>query len=109
MPFITESFDFGLRKSFMSRFLHECEFLEIVIYGMQNGFILKIAYCKCTFVIYADVQSTIYRFARPYLRTEKWALRSLGRPNLQKVPETLLPGARLRAFSKLFLDLASFF
>ena len=33
----------------------------------------------------------------------------LGRPNLQKVPETLLPGARLRAFSKLFLDLASFF
>ena len=31
-----------------------------------------------------------------------------GRPNLQKVPETLLQGARLRAFSKLFLDLASF-
>ena len=28
---------------------------------------------------------------------------------MQKVPETLLQGARLRAFSKLFLDLASFF
>ena len=34
---------------------------------------------------------------------------SIGRPKLQKVPETLLLGARLRAFSKLFLDLASFF
>ena len=34
---------------------------------------------------------------------------TLGRPNLQKVPETLLHGARLRIFSKLFLDLASFF
>ena len=33
----------------------------------------------------------------------------LGHPNLQKEPETLLPRARLRAFSKLFLDLASFF
>ena len=32
----------------------------------------------------------------------------VGRPNLQKVPETLLLRARLRAFSKLFLDLASF-
>ena len=33
----------------------------------------------------------------------------IGRPNLQKVPETLLLGARLRGFSKLFSDLASFF
>ena len=33
----------------------------------------------------------------------------LGRPNLQKVPESLLLGACLRAFSKLFLDLTSFF
>ena len=31
--------------------------------------------------------------------------RPLGRPKLQKVLETLLLGARLRAFSKLFLDL----
>ena len=28
---------------------------------------------------------------------------------MQKLVKTLLPGARLRAFSKLFLDLASFF
>ena len=32
----------------------------------------------------------------------------LGRPNLQEVPETLLLRAHLRAFSKLFLDQASF-
>ena len=41
--------------------------------------------------------------------SQKFTLSIVGRPNLQKVPETLLPGARLRAFSKLFLDLASFF
>ena len=40
---------------------------------------------------------------------ENPSIHCLGRPNLQKVHETLLPGARLRAFSKLFLDLASFF
>ena len=33
----------------------------------------------------------------------------LGRPNLQKVPKTLLQGACLQAFSKLFLDMALFF
>ena len=33
----------------------------------------------------------------------------LGRPNLQKLVETLLLRARLRVFSKLFLDLAFFF
>ena len=38
-----------------------------------------------------------------------WLICNLGCPNLQKVPETLLQGARLRAFLKLFLDMASFF
>ena len=42
----------------------------------------------------------------------KWLLyihEALGCPKLQKLVETLLPGARLRAFSKLFLDLTLFF
>ena len=43
------------------------------------------------------------------IKFSPWQNEIVGRPNLQKVPETLLPGARLRAFSKLFLDLASFF
>ena len=42
-------------------------------------------------------------------RLSAYLLCSIGRPNLQNVPETLLPGARLQAFSKLFLDLVSFF
>ena len=66
---------------------------------------------KPRFLIFKDrvFQAKFVSFFSKNLTMSLFLVRELGRPNLQKVPETLLHGARLRAFSKLFLDLTLFF